>query len=390
MALETQVDPRVVLPRGWNESEQAMINNFFDNRVPKVAKTTCSASKCHEFARTLTQGKAIVLVNNQGFHSYTLACPENNQIIQFRLKELDLKFIDEAQKIYTDLVSSVTYHNGFKLPVYTMDIVPGVAHCWQEPPRTAFPLERELKTVTDLAKLIAASSHFPHPSTDCKEESKTKSANATFKRLEQNSSLKAIAPEVYAEVTSIAAKLHLLRNLPLVLSHPDLVGLNVFVDRTTGAITGVIDFDGAEIEALGISIFTLYEWFIGSMEKRHWSPYDMPAGEAHGGKTVCQVLESAFWETFWASVSREVNKEDSKEALSVALRVGIVNRYMGDSKMLDEVDFEKRHGDERSLDYVKGILSYLRESSEVYRHHVSGNADDLDHLRSSVSVCTTR
>ena len=371
MALETQADPELVLPPGWNESEQAMINNFFDNRIPKVAKTTCSASECHEFAQSLTQGKAIVLVNNQGFHSYTLACPESNQVIQFRLRELDLKFIVEAKEIYGDLVSYVTYHNGFKLPVYTMGIVPGVAHCWQEPPRTAFPLERELKTVTDLAKLMAASSHFPHPSADCKENSKTKRAHATFKRLEQNASLKAIAPDVYAEVTSITAKLHLLQNLPLVLSHPDLVGLNVFVDRMTGAITGVIDFDGAEIEALGINIFTLYEWFIGSMDHGHWSPYDMPAGEAHGSKTVCQVLEFTFWETFWANVSSEVKREDSKEALSLALRVGIVNRYMGDSKMLDEVDFEKRHGDERSLDYVKGILSYLRDSSEMCCHHVS-------------------
>ena len=257
----------------------------------------------------------------------------------------------------------MTYHNG-------LGIIPGLAHCWQEPPRTAFPLERELRTVTDLAKLIAASSHFPHPPTDCKEDSKTKSAHATFKRLEQNSSLKAIAPDVYAEVTSITAKLHLLQPLPLVLSHPDLVGLNVFVDRISGAITGVIDFDGAEVEALGISIFTLYEWFIGSMENRHWSPYDMSAGEAHGGKTVCQFLESAFWETFWAGVSPDVKKEESKEALSVALRVGIVNRYMGDSNMLDEVDFEKHAGDERSLDYIKGILSYLRDSSEVYCHHV--------------------
>ena len=379
MALPTQTDPELILPQGWDESEQDLINSFFEQRVPKVANTTCTPSECHEFARTLTHGKAIVLVNNQGYHSYTLACPDNNMIIQFRLGELNIKFVDEANKIHGGLVSRVVHHSDFKLPVYTNEIIPGVAHFWQEPPRDPFPLERELKTVSDFANFIAKSSYFPHPRVDCKEDSKTNRAFDTFKRLEQNSSLKAIAPDVYAEVTSITAKLHLLQNLPLVLSHPDLVGLNVFVDRITGAITGVIDFDGAEIEALGINIFTLYEWFIGSMEKRHWSPYDMPAGETHGSKkTVCQVLESAFWKTFWANVSPEVKNEDSKEALSVALRVGIVNRYMVDSKMLDEVDFEKRHGDERSLDYVKGILSYLRDSSEVYCHHVPGNGDDQD------------
>ncbi len=339
-----------------------MIDSFFKKRVPKVAKTTCSASHCHDFARTLTQGKKIVLVNNQGYRSYTLACPETGQIIQFRLKELDLDFISEAKQIYGDLVSQVVHHTDFNLPVYTMEIVPGVAHLWQEPPRDAFPLERELRTVIDLAKFIATSSHFPHPPTDCKEGSKTHRARATFDRLEQNSSLKAIAPDMHAEVISLTPKLHLLQTLPLVLTHPDLVGLNVFVDRITGGITGVIDFDDAQIEALGMNMVTLYEWFVGSMENAHWSPYDMPAGEPHGGRDVCRVLEAAFWDTFWAHTSPDLKKEGSEEALWVALRVGVVNRYLVDGGMLDKVDLEKGVGDERSLDYAKGILLHLRDS----------------------------
>ena len=145
----------------------------------------------------------------------------------------------------------------------------GIAHYWQEPPRRPFPLERELKTVIDLAKSIATSSHHPHAPADCKDTSKTHCANATFKRLEQNLSLKEIAPYVYTEVTSVIANLGLLQSLPLVLTHPDLVGLNVFVDPESGSITGVIDYDGAEIEALGINIVTLYEWFTGSKENGH-------------------------------------------------------------------------------------------------------------------------
>lgn len=190
MALERQTTPQLVLPKGWDESEQVMINSFFEQRVPKVADTTCSATECHEVAQALMHGSKIVLVNNQGYHSYTLACPERNQIIQFRLKNLCTNFIDEAKEIYGDLVCQVVHHSGFKLPVYTFDIVPGVAHYWQEPPRNPFPLERELKTVIDLAKFIATSSHFPHPPTDCKDSSKTHCASATFKRLQSNSSLK--------------------------------------------------------------------------------------------------------------------------------------------------------------------------------------------------------
>lgn len=124
----------------------------------------------------------------------------------------------------------------------------------------------------------------------------------------------------------------------------------------------MIDFDDAQIEALGINIVTLYEWFFGSMEDGHWSPYDMPAGEDHGGKDVCQVLEATFWDTFWAHVSPALMNEECREALYVALKVGVVNRYIVDGRMLDEVDFEKGCGDERSLDYAKGILLHLRDS----------------------------
>ena len=244
----------------------------------------------------------------------------------------------------------------------TIAKVPGVAHYWQEPPRHPFPLERELQTVVDLAKFIATSSRHAHPPADCKSNSKTHRAHAVLKRLEQNVSLQKFAPDVYAEVTSVIATLDLLEGLPLVLSHPDLVGLNVFVDPKSGSITGVIDFDGAEVEALGINIVTLYEWFTGSMEDGHWSPYDMPAGEQYGSRSVCQVLEEAFWAGFWVSAGPGLTKEVSKEAVSVALRVGIVNRYLVDGGMLDEVDFEKGRGDERSLDYARGILMHLRDS----------------------------
>lgn len=362
MALETQAYPDLVLSEGWDVSEQMIIDSFFENSVPKVAKTTCSAVECCKFAQNLVHGKRIVLVNNQGCHSYTLACPESNLIIQFRLKELETKFIDEGKKIYGDLVSQVVQHSGFDLPVYTFDIVPGVALYWQEPPRDPFPLERELNTVIDLAKFIATSSHFPHPPADCKESSKTHTARAIFKRLEQNLSLEKIAPDVHAEVTLISAQLHLLQSLPLVLTHPDLVGLNIFVDRKSGNFTGVIDFDDAQIEALGMNIVTLYEWFVGSMEDGHWSPYGTPAGEQYGSENVSQVLEAAFWDTFWANVCPDLEREGSKQAISVALRVGVINRYIVDGGMLDENVLENGRGDDRSLDYAKGILLHLRES----------------------------
>ncbi|KAL9066010.1 MAG: hypothetical protein Q9161_007861 [Pseudevernia consocians] len=97
------------------------------------------------------------------------------------------------------------------------------------------------------------------------------------------------------------------------------------------------------------------------MENGHWSPYDMPAGEQYGDNNVSQVLEAAFWDTFWANTSPDSKNEGSKVVFSVALRVGVVNRYIVDSGMLDEVDLEKGVSDDRLLDYAKGILLHLRD-----------------------------
>ncbi|KAL9066011.1 MAG: hypothetical protein Q9161_007862 [Pseudevernia consocians] len=131
-----------------------------------------------------------------------------------------------------------------------MDIVPSVAHYWQESPRDFFPLERELKTVIDLAKFIATSTHVPHLPADCKETNIAVRTLVNFKRLEQNSSLKEVAPEVYAEITSITAKLRLLEDLFLVLNDPVVVEFNILVDGITGSIMFTIDFDDVQIDAL--------------------------------------------------------------------------------------------------------------------------------------------
>lgn len=111
-----------------------------------------------------------------------------------------------------------------------------------------------------------------------------------------------------------------------------------------------------------MNIVTLYEWFVGNMEDGQWSLYDMPAGGQHSNKKANEVLETAFWDAFWANVSPNMKKEHCKEALSVALGVGIVNRYFVDGGILDDVDLKDDRGHDRSLNYAKGILLHLRDS----------------------------
>lgn len=371
MALETYVKEGMTLPKGWEASEQETIKEFFDEKLPTTFKERavhesaftpkrCSASDCLEYATTLMPGLPIALVDHQGCNSYTLICPERNRIIQFRATKLNTKAIDEAKRIYGDLVAKINHYDDFVLPVYTYNTLPGQLHVWQKVSRDSFPLEREERTIIDLAKFIAAATCFPHSKDRYHGSSWTKSASSAVQRLEHNSSLKQMAPEIYTLVTSLSTRLHLLDTLPAVLTHLDLGGQNIFVDKESGALTGVIDFDEARTEAFGINIFTVYENHIGSMEDGHWSPYDSPAGEEHPGLNVSEVLTKAFWDALWAYTAPSMKREEFEEAVGVALRVGIINRYFVRG-MLDEIDLTRRvHV--ISLDYAKGILLHLKDS----------------------------
>lgn len=371
MILEKTTSGGVVPPKGWGESEQETIDEFFKEKVPATLREKAvretgftsqspSASDCFQYAKTLMQGMPVALVNYQGCNSYTLICPERDRIIQFRVAELNTKTIDQAKQIYGDLVANTAHHNDFGLPVYTYNILPGQLHVWQKVSRVSFPLEREMRTIVDTAKFIATATHFPHSADGYSSNSWTKSADAVMQRLEHNVSLRQIAPEVYTEAASLTARLHLLDILPAVLTHIDLGGQNVFVEKDTGTLTGVIDFDEARTEAFGINIFTLYENHVGSMEDGHWSPYSMPSGKQHPGLSVCEVLTKAFWDALWANTAPRLGRKVFEEAVGVALRVGIINRYFVRG-MLDEVDLGKRvHV--ISLDYARGILLHLKDT----------------------------
>lgn len=373
MPLETYSEAGLVLPESWEESEHEIINEFFDVKIPAALKERearepgftskgCSASDCLEYAKFLMQGMPLALANNQGFSSYTLTCPGRHRIIQFRTTELNTHVIDEAKQMYGDLVAKIARHRDFVLPVYTYNILPGQHHAWQQVTRDTFPLEREKRTVTDLGKFIATASHFPHAKDRYSESSWTLSANATMKRLEQNLSLKQIAPEICTMIASLSTKLYLLDTLPRVLTHLDLGSQNIFVEKDTGTITGVVNSDEARTEAFGINIFTLYERYVGSMENDHWSPFNMPAGEQYPGLSVSEVLTTAFWDSLWANAAPGLERKVLEEAVGVALRVGVINRYFVGG-MLDEVDLENRMH-VISLDYAREILQYL-DKTEV-------------------------
>ncbi|KAF1952623.1 hypothetical protein CC80DRAFT_495152 [Byssothecium circinans] len=340
----------------WQQQEREIIDEFFKVKVPEVLKesadTTCTEGSCIERGKQVIQADDLELVRNQGCNSFTLVCHRKSKIIQFRLRPFDTTIADLAHQIYGTKVPRTDFHGGFPLPLYSSDIIPGKVHVLQPFPEE-FPIERQKKTVIDLGQFVAKATHFPQPKASYRADSWTMKSKETLDRLHRNSSLQA-APEIAEIVTRLLEKVHLLDLLPAVLTHHDFSEVNILVNDT-GDVTGVIDFDGAGIEAFGMCIWGVYECFLGSMNDGKWSFHDQAAA-GYPGQTVRGVLETAFWDSLWSSVSQELKekREELEAAVRVALSIGTINRYFIRG-MMDKID-ESIKVHRLSLEYARGIL----------------------------------
>lgn len=123
--------------------------------------------------------------------------------------------------------------------------------------------------------------------------------------------------------------------------------------NSQGNVTGVLDFEDAETEAFGMCIFGVYEGFLGVVQHQKWSFFDQGAGDG-SGKSVKEVLETAFWKTLWDALPPVMRRHELEEAVMVALDIGIVNRYFVRG-LLERVEMESE--DHRiSLEFARGIL----------------------------------
>lgn len=337
------------------------MERFFEKMVPKILGPTeaviaCTAKDCDEYAKRTLQAEDIQPVENQGAYSYTLICPSQAKIVQFRIKRFDEEVLALAHQIYGDLVPSVTFFGDFQLPVYVSSVVPGKIHMFQDFSSPAFPLERQLRTVKELAQFVAKSAHWPQSRSSYSTSSWTKKAQTILEQLIQNDDLKRLEPRFNEKARSLLIRIPLLDKLPPVLSHPDLNEMNILVN-SEGHVTGVIDFDDAQTEAFGMCIYGIYEGFFGAMNDQKWSFFDQPAGDA-SDDTVRTVLEAAFWDTLWDSLPPEMSRQDLEEAVMVAVDIGIVNRYFVQGLqpgLLERVDLD-REDQRRSLEWARGIL----------------------------------
>lgn len=361
----------------WQRQERDLIDEFFLEKAPRVlgpayeigAARVCTELECIEFAKkAVCEADDVGAVDNQGCNSFTVHSPSRGIVVQFRLRKLESNITHLASQIYGDNVPDLVHHGGFPLPVYSCRTIPGTVHFLQPFPKTNFPLQREKTTVADLARFVARAASFEQPRAYA-ESSWTSSAAYTFNRLANNTTLERAAPELIELVRTIQPHLHLLETLPAVLTHTDFASSNILVDDD-GHVTGVLDFDEAEVDAFGMCIWGLYECFFGEMEEGKWEFHNMSA-DGHLGKTVREVLEDTFWEALWTHLPPRLHLQGVEKAVKVALSVGVVNRYFVQGRMLDEVDVSKPDH-QRSLEYASGILpAAWKYELSSYRRPVS-------------------
>jgi len=318
-----------------HEREQESIRMFFEDKVLSILSTIPfqlipTQSNCHAFASNLLHCKDIKPVQTQGSFSYTVFSFECQKVVQFRLKRLDEATLSLAYETYGDLVLPATFVEGFALPVYIFPLAHGHLHTSEPYPETRSALERQIRTVRDLARFVAKGAFTPQ-STDCyTPESWTLTAESTLQKIIENKSLTEIEPGFAQRAKFLLTRIGLLTKLPPVLCHIDFFENNIMVEPVTGAPTAVLDWDCAQIEAFGMIIYGVYDSFFGCMNGHsndaEWSWFGTPVPDSDDMRSPRDILESNFWNVFWDAVPPSFDKAEYEDAIAVAIEVGHVQR----------------------------------------------------------------
>jgi hypothetical protein len=254
-----------------------------------AAHSSVTREQCEAYALSLAGGP-VTPVALQGSFSYTVvAGNKQSRIIQFRARDSDLDraVLDLAQRVHNEFVPSYTYHGLFceLLPVYGMDKVTGTPYVHVKPSDLSSETGPwHSKTVGDFARYVlilvcppkagwaqlillvlrffaAAWKQGQHLSPEAINAIKI-DYETIFDLLSRR------LPRRFQEnLTLIRAGLPSLfdASYPLALNHGDLSGLNIFVDPSTGRITGIIDWAEATIGPFGMSLWGL-ENLLGFMD----------------------------------------------------------------------------------------------------------------------------
>lgn len=319
------------------EREQELVTTFFEDKVPSALFTNHvhivpTQADCHIFASNLLQCEDIKPVELQGSFSYTVFSFKCQKVVQFRLKRLDEVSLSLAHKTYGDLVPQATFVEEFALPVYIFPLAHGHLQNLEPYPNTRSTLERQIRTVRDLARFIAKGAFTPQPTDSYAPTSWTLTAESTLRAVIENKSLAEIEPGFAQKAELLLPRISLLSKLPPVICHVDFFEINIMIEPGIGTLTAVLDWDGAQVEAFGMMIYGVYDSFFGSMNGHpsvaEWSWFGQPVFDFDDTRSVKDILETNFWDVFWDAVPSSLTKAEHEDAIMVAVEVGLVQRNL--------------------------------------------------------------
>ena len=204
------------------EREHELITTFFQDKVVGISSTTTfpaipTQSDCHAFASDHLNCKDIKPVQTQGSFSYTVFSLERQTVVQFRLKPLNQATLALVSETYGNLVPPATFVEGFLLPVYIFPLAYGYLHTSEPYPETRSALEKQIRTVRDLAKFVAKGAFTPQ-SADCyAPTSWTLTAESALRTIIENKALAEIEPRFTERAKSLLSRVNFLTKLPPVM-----------------------------------------------------------------------------------------------------------------------------------------------------------------------------
>ncbi|GAM90737.1 hypothetical protein ANO11243_087820 [Dothideomycetidae sp. 11243] len=319
-------------PGPWAEQwNQEIIDDFFDTTVRrKLERPDITRATCIGLAREILGTEEIEPARIQGVCSFTLISRSKGKVVQFRRHALDDDMLSLASSIYgglTPRLSRYTFEDGndFPIPTYIANVAPGVhMMCLPQPP---FPVDKLCRTVSDLADFFAK----PVQVSDQRQSARHPDGYAApaAKRLDsvlEHPAFKRNATTATMDfVKHVREHVHLIDSLPLVLTHTDVIPMNMFANPDDGSITSVIDWDHACIDIFGKSMWSLYEGFV-----------TYTIDDVTHVQEQRDVIENVFWTRLWESVKPRLTPEVDGPAVRASMAVGAIARYLR-FRTLDEI-----------------------------------------------------
>ncbi|KAK2593610.1 hypothetical protein QQS21_008698 [Conoideocrella luteorostrata] len=254
--------------------------------------TSTTQNMCDQVARELILGLHHA-APVQGATSYTVV-PDNGAsfVVQFRPDRysLDLNFLGCVEQAYPGFMPHYEQPGRLgKLEIYKIDDVRGDSMSIAVDELRADGCALLKQTVQDFGRFFASAWHnipnpYPHPRKDDVYES----------YLSQLMQLSAGLPRRFrSTLDNLITKLPALTDGQwlMVPHHTDLVEDNIHVDRTTGRITGICDWEDTVVGPFGTSLWSL-ETLLGMRSNSEGWRY-------HANH---QELRNLFWEAFYTAL----------------------------------------------------------------------------------------